>query len=85
MGKVWSSRQKRLRYVKGRRAGTRTLSRRQGGRSFQGINGVSGKGGSSDAASITTGDGLLFVNSGYGMFGETPAMLFWRSVRKRGD
>jgi polyvinyl alcohol dehydrogenase (cytochrome) len=39
---------------------------------FQGINGVSGKGGSIDAASITAGDGLLFVNSGYGMFGETP-------------
>ena len=40
--------------------------------SFQGINGVAGKGGSIDAASITAGDGLLFVNSGYGMFGETP-------------
>jgi polyvinyl alcohol dehydrogenase (cytochrome) len=39
---------------------------------FQGINGVSGKGGSIDAASITAGNGLLFVNSGYGMFGETP-------------
>jgi polyvinyl alcohol dehydrogenase (cytochrome) len=39
---------------------------------FQGINGVSGKGGSIDAASITAGSGLLFVNSGYGMFGETP-------------
>lgn len=39
---------------------------------FQGINGVSGKGGSIDAASITAGDGLLFINSGYGMFGETP-------------
>jgi len=39
---------------------------------FQGINGVNGKGGSIDAASISAGDGLLFVNSGYGMFGETP-------------
>jgi polyvinyl alcohol dehydrogenase (cytochrome) len=40
--------------------------------SFQGINGVAGKGGSIDAASISAGGGLLFVNSGYGMFGETP-------------
>jgi polyvinyl alcohol dehydrogenase (cytochrome) len=39
---------------------------------LQAINGVAGKGGSIDAASITAGDGLLFVNSGYGMFGETP-------------
>ena len=39
---------------------------------FQGVNGVSGKGGSIDAASITAGNGLLLVNSGYGMFGETP-------------
>ena len=38
----------------------------------QGINGVAGKGGSIDAASITAGNGLLFVNSGYGMFGQTP-------------
>jgi polyvinyl alcohol dehydrogenase (cytochrome) len=42
---------------------------------FQGINGVSGKGGSIDAASISAGDGLLFVNSGYGMFGETPGNI----------
>jgi polyvinyl alcohol dehydrogenase (cytochrome) len=38
----------------------------------QGINGVEGKGGSIDAASITAANGLLLVNSGYGMFGETP-------------
>lgn len=43
--------------------------------SVQGINGVAGKGGSIDAASITAGDGLLIVNSGYGMFGETPGNL----------
>ena len=40
--------------------------------SVQGINGVAGKGGSIDAASITAANGLLLVNSGYGMFGETP-------------
>ena len=39
---------------------------------YQGINGVAGKGGSIDAASITAANGLLLVNSGYGMFGETP-------------
>ncbi len=51
--------------------------------SVQGINGVAGKGGSIDAASISAGAGLLFVNSGYGMFGETPGNLTMRSVRKR--
>jgi polyvinyl alcohol dehydrogenase (cytochrome) len=52
---------------------------------FQGINGVSGKGGSIDAASITAGDGLLFVNSGYGMFGETPGnvVLAFRPKAKK--
>jgi polyvinyl alcohol dehydrogenase (cytochrome) len=43
--------------------------------SVQGINGVAGKGGSIDAASISAGNGLLFVNSGYGMFGQTPGNL----------
>lgn len=40
--------------------------------SYQGINGVAGNGGSIDAAAITAANGLLLVNSGYGMFGETP-------------
>ena len=43
---------------------------------YQGINGVAGKGGAIDAASITAGDGLLFVNSGYGMFGQVPGNVF---------
>ena len=43
---------------------------------YQGINGVAGKGGAIDAASISAGDGLLFVNSGYGMFGQTPGNVF---------
>jgi len=42
---------------------------------MQGLNGVPGKGGSIDAASITAADGLLFVNSGYGVFGETAGNL----------
>lgn len=40
--------------------------------SFQTANGVEGKGGSIDAASIAAGNGYLFVNSGYGMFGQVP-------------
>ena len=43
---------------------------------YQGINGVAGKGGAIDAASITAGDGLLFVNSGYGMFGQVGGNVF---------
>ena len=50
---------------------------------FQGVNGVSGKGGSIDAASITAGNGLLLVNSGYGMFGETPGNVILAFRPKR--
>jgi polyvinyl alcohol dehydrogenase (cytochrome) len=42
---------------------------------YQATNGVAGKGGSIDAASITVANGLLLVNSGYGMFGETPGNM----------
>jgi len=45
-------------------------------RSFPTLNGVPGQGGAIDAASVTAGGGLLFVNSGYGMFGQTPGNLF---------
>ena len=34
------------------------------------VNGVEARGGSIDAASITAANGYLFVNSGYGMFGQ---------------
>ena len=37
---------------------------------YDGINGVKGKGGSIDSNSITAANGLLLVNSGYGMFGQ---------------
>ncbi|OYX48534.1 MAG: hypothetical protein B7Y90_10040 [Alphaproteobacteria bacterium 32-64-14] len=37
---------------------------------FAGVNGVNGKGGSIDSNSITAMNGLLLVNSGYGMFGQ---------------
>ena len=39
-------------------------------RTFEAINGVEARGGSIDSASITAANGLLLVNSGYGMFGQ---------------
>jgi polyvinyl alcohol dehydrogenase (cytochrome) len=36
------------------------------------INGIAGKGGSIDAHSISAGNGMIFVNSGYGSFSQTP-------------
>jgi polyvinyl alcohol dehydrogenase (cytochrome) len=41
-------------------------------RKFDTVNGVDAHGGSIDAASIFAANGYLFVNSGYGMFGQTP-------------
>jgi polyvinyl alcohol dehydrogenase (cytochrome) len=37
---------------------------------YDGINGVKGKGGAIDSNSITAANGLLLVNSGYGLFGQ---------------
>jgi polyvinyl alcohol dehydrogenase (cytochrome) len=37
---------------------------------YDGVNGVKGKGGAIDSNSITAMNGLLLVNSGYGMFGQ---------------
>ncbi|MBD2757668.1 outer membrane protein assembly factor BamB family protein [Spirosoma validum] len=39
---------------------------------YQTVNGIEGKGGSIDGPSPVVSDGMLFVNSGYGMFGEIP-------------
>lgn len=39
-------------------------------RSFDTLNGVPASGGAIDAASISAGNGYLFVNSGYGLFGQ---------------
>jgi polyvinyl alcohol dehydrogenase (cytochrome) len=39
---------------------------------YQTLNGVPGKGGSIDAASIVGVNGLVLVGSGYGMFGQAP-------------
>ena len=52
-------------------------------RPYETANGVPAKGGSIDAASITAANGLLLVNSGYGMFGQAPgnALLAFRAKR----
>jgi polyvinyl alcohol dehydrogenase (cytochrome) len=44
-------------------------------RDFQSINGVPGKGGSFDSASIVGVNGLVLVGSGYGMFGQAPGNM----------
>lgn len=44
----------------------------QTAKTYETVDGIPGKGGSIDANSITAGNGTLFVNSGYGQFGEIP-------------
>ncbi|MEZ5937306.1 MAG: PQQ-binding-like beta-propeller repeat protein [Hyphomonadaceae bacterium] len=39
------------------------------------INGVEGKGGSIEAHGLAVGDGVILINSGYGLFGQTPGNL----------
>jgi polyvinyl alcohol dehydrogenase (cytochrome) len=41
-------------------------------REFETVNGVKGNGGAIDAASIVAANGMVFVTSGYGMFGQVP-------------
>jgi polyvinyl alcohol dehydrogenase (cytochrome) len=41
-------------------------------REFETLNGVQANGGAIDNASIVAANGMLFVNSGYGMFGQMP-------------
>jgi polyvinyl alcohol dehydrogenase (cytochrome) len=41
-------------------------------RDFQSINGIKGKGGAMDGSSPVASDGMLYVNAGYGMFGQMP-------------
>jgi polyvinyl alcohol dehydrogenase (cytochrome) len=43
---------------------------------FTTLNGVAANGGAIDGASITAAGGYLFVNSGYGMFGQPPGNVF---------
>ncbi|WP_213807355.1 PQQ-binding-like beta-propeller repeat protein [Granulicella sp. dw_53] len=51
---------------------------------YQGINGVAGRGGAIDSASISAANGLLFVNSGYNMFGQTSGNVFLAFKPKAG-
>ena len=51
---------------------------------YQGVNGVEGNGGSIDAASIIATDGLLIMNSGYGMFGQAPGNVMIAFRPKKG-
>lgn len=41
-------------------------------RKYETVNGIAGKGGSLDGPSPIVSDGILYVNSGYGSFGEIP-------------
>ena len=41
------------------------------------INPVPGKGGSIDAHGISAGAGMVFINSGYGSFSQTPGNVFF--------
>lgn len=41
-------------------------------REFETVNGIKGKGGSIDGPPPLIADGMIFLNSGYGMFGQTP-------------
>jgi polyvinyl alcohol dehydrogenase (cytochrome) len=51
-------------------------------RTFEAINGVPARGGSIDSASISAAGGYLFVNSGYGMFGQLPGNVLLAFKRK---
>ena len=55
-------------------------------REFDTLNGVPGKGGAIDGASIVAANGYVFVNSGYGLLGgQTPGNVFVAFRPKRGE
>ena len=39
---------------------------------YKTVNGIAGKGGAIDGPAPVVADGMLYVNSGYGMFGQSP-------------
>jgi len=49
---------------------------------FESVNGVEGRGGSNDNATIVAQNGFLFVSSGYGLFNETPGNVLLAFRRK---
>jgi polyvinyl alcohol dehydrogenase (cytochrome) len=55
-------------------------------RPFDTVNGVTASGGSIDNASIVAANGMLFVNSGYGLFGQMPGnvLLAFKPKAKQG-
>lgn len=54
-------------------------------REFDGVNGVTGQGGAIDNASIVAANGMLFVSSGYGMFGQAPGNVLLAFAPKQPD
>jgi polyvinyl alcohol dehydrogenase (cytochrome) len=52
-------------------------------RAYQGVNGVDGHGGAIDNASIVAANGLLFVNSGYGLMGGERAGNMFLAFRRK--
>lgn len=52
------------------------LWRHDTARDWQALNGVPGKGGAIDGPSIIAANGMVFLNSGYGMFGQAPGNVF---------
>jgi len=53
-------------------------------REFKTINGIKGNGGAMDGSSPIASDGMLYVNAGYGMFGEIPGnVLLAFEVQKK--
>jgi polyvinyl alcohol dehydrogenase (cytochrome) len=52
-------------------------------RAFETVNGVPGSGGSIDATGVFAGDGMVFVNSGYGQFNQQPGNVLVAFRAKR--
>jgi polyvinyl alcohol dehydrogenase (cytochrome) len=50
---------------------------------WQGVNGVAGHGGAIDNASVVAANGLLFVNSGYGLMGGQRAGNVFIAFRRK--
>jgi polyvinyl alcohol dehydrogenase (cytochrome) len=50
---------------------------------YEGINGITGKGGGIDNASIVATNGLVFVNSGYGLMGGQGAGNVFLAFRRK--
>jgi polyvinyl alcohol dehydrogenase (cytochrome) len=47
------------------------------------VNDVDAKGGSIDSHGISAGAGMVFINSGYGLFGQTPGNVLIAYRKKK--